>query len=409
MKRYLFLTSFLLISCITTRSFAQWIQVGSFGGVVVSSIVVNDGRLFVGTGGNGVFVSNNNGTTWNPAGLSGYSVTSLAATDTFLFAGTNSIPGDIFRSSNSGSTWVPSGLTNIYFQCFLVNSSAIFAGTLFTYPGVYRTTDNGWNWTRVDIDLPCDVRALANEDTSFLFAGTYLGVFLSTNGGRNWTTVNTGLSSLSVTALAIKDSLLFAGTSDAGVFVSTNNGESWRSTNNGLTIPWVTTFAQSGSCIFAATYRSDLSPADVFLSTNNGSSWSSTNLLVRDVWALAVSEPYLFAGGGIGGVYRRPLAEMITTIETDHNHILDHPTLEQNYPNPFNPATTITFQLPKQSRVLLRVFDLLGREIATLVDGMEQAGVRSVQFDAGMLGSGVYFYRLETGGFLQTRKLLLLK
>ncbi|TSA14326.1 T9SS C-terminal target domain-containing protein [bacterium] len=83
--------------------------------------------------------------------------------------------------------------------------------------------------------------------------------------------------------------------------------------------------------------------------------------------------------------------------------------LSQNYPNPFNPATTIEYQLPKQSFVKLKIFDLLGREIATLVNDKQDAGKHSVRFDALSLTSGVYFYKLEAGDFTQARKLLLLK
>jgi hypothetical protein len=84
-------------------------------------------------------------------------------------------------------------------------------------------------------------------------------------------------------------------------------------------------------------------------------------------------------------------------------------SLKQNYPNPFNPVTTIGYQIPKQSYVTLKVFDLLGREVATLVNSVEQAGNKSVNFIAGNLESGVYYYRLQAGNYTETRKLVLLK
>ncbi len=83
--------------------------------------------------------------------------------------------------------------------------------------------------------------------------------------------------------------------------------------------------------------------------------------------------------------------------------------LAQNYPNPFNPRTTITYQLPKRSRVTLKVFDVLGREVATLVNGVEDSGLRSAQLDAGELASGIYFCHLTVGGFVQTMKMILQK
>jgi hypothetical protein len=83
--------------------------------------------------------------------------------------------------------------------------------------------------------------------------------------------------------------------------------------------------------------------------------------------------------------------------------------LYQNSPNPFNPTTVIRYQLPATSNVLLTVFDVLGREVATLVNEMKTAGTYHVTFDASMLQSGVYFYRLQDGNYTETKKLLLLK
>jgi len=83
--------------------------------------------------------------------------------------------------------------------------------------------------------------------------------------------------------------------------------------------------------------------------------------------------------------------------------------LRQNYPNPFNPSTVISYQLPTSGFVKLRVYDVLGREVATLSDAHQGAGNYSVVFDAANLTSGVYFYRLEAGNFAETRKFLLLK
>ena len=83
--------------------------------------------------------------------------------------------------------------------------------------------------------------------------------------------------------------------------------------------------------------------------------------------------------------------------------------LLQNYPNPFNPTTTINFDLPKASNVKLAVYNVLGQQVATLVDSRIEAGFKSVRFNASKLSSGVYFYRLEAGSFISNKKMLLLK
>jgi hypothetical protein len=83
--------------------------------------------------------------------------------------------------------------------------------------------------------------------------------------------------------------------------------------------------------------------------------------------------------------------------------------LEQNHPNPFNPTTEIRFQIPEVSHVTLNVFDLLGREIATLVDEVKQPALYAVLWKANGAASGVYFYRMTAGAFVETRKLVLMK
>jgi hypothetical protein len=99
----------------------------------------------------------------------------------------------------------------------------------------------------------------------------------------------------------------------------------------------------------------------------------------------------------------------------DYNGVLAlYPTngnlwLKQNYPNPFNPSTLISYYLPNQSHVTLKVHDVLGREVATLVDGMEEPGLKTVTFDASKLSNGVYYYRLQAGNYVETKKLVLLR
>jgi hypothetical protein len=83
--------------------------------------------------------------------------------------------------------------------------------------------------------------------------------------------------------------------------------------------------------------------------------------------------------------------------------------LEQNFPNPFNPATNIRYNISKTSQVTLKVFDILGRQVQTLVNTMQAPGQYTVTFTAQNLASGIYFYRLEAGTFTETKKLILLK
>ena len=99
----------------------------------------------------------------------------------------------------------------------------------------------------------------------------------------------------------------------------------------------------------------------------------------------------------------------ITAVKNGPTKALESYFLQQNYPNPFNPATTIAFSLPWRLPATLKVFDVRGREVATLVDGIVAAGQHSVVFQGTDLPGGIYLYRFNAGAFTQTRKALLLK
>jgi hypothetical protein len=99
-------------------------------------------------------------------------------------------------------------------------------------------------------------------------------------------------------------------------------------------------------------------------------------------------------------------------VQDDRTHAGDLPgqvVLKQNYPNPFNPSTTIRFELAKTSHVSLSVYDMLGRQVSVLVNDRKEAGYHEVKFDGNGLSSGVYFYRLTAGTFVETKKLLLVR
>jgi hypothetical protein len=120
----------------------------------------------------------------------------------------------------------------------------------------------------------------------------------------------------------------------------------------------------------------------------------------------------------ISGVYQTNISNLFVTklnmsaVTFVKPNILVVPNkfeLFQNYPNPFNPSTTINFSVPKTSLVTIKVYNILGKELSTLVNEEKSAGNYSVQFFGSKLSSGIYFYRMQAGSFSQTKKLLLLK
>ncbi len=206
-----------------------------------------------------------------------------------------------------------------------------------------------------------------------------------------------------VSTLAVSGTNLYAGT-DLGVFLSTNNGTNWIAMSNGLMSNPVVALTGSGTNLFAGTLN-----GGVFLSTNNGTSWTpiNTGLAKTVIYILTVSGTNLFAGTEIG-VWKRPLSE-ITSVEKLSTDLPTNFRLGQNYPNPFNPSTTISFIIPSKSYVLLKIYDLLGREIAIITSEELSAGTYTRQWNASNMPSGFYFYRLQAGSFTEIKKLVLLK
>jgi hypothetical protein len=422
-------------------------------------------NIYAGMFGEGVFVSTNSGVSWKSAstGLIATEVNDLAVAPstsggTNIFAAT---VGGVFLSTSSGGSWssVTSGVTDAFVYAVATSGTNVFVGT-DNGGGVFLSTNNGTSWTPVNSGLTTlNVTALCMSGTN-LFAGTETGgVFLSTNNGTTWTAVNNGLSNLNIFSLAACGSKILAGT-QAGLFTSTNNGSNWTlASSAGVKTAFLHGIAEcpgsggSGSHIFAGTHANG-----VFMSSDSGASWAAVNtgLTSMDLVALAPYGRNIFAGsstglvflstnygtnwssvstglpgkyirelavdpgsGGSGatliaallggGVWRRPLSEVVSVREFACNALPREFSLSQNYPNPFNPTTNIEFSIARAGSVKMTVIDALGREVATLANGLRGAGTYTVQWDASSFPSGVYFYKLETSGFTETRKLLLLK
>ena len=135
----------------------------------------------------------------------------------------------------------------------------------------------------------------------------------------------------------------------------------------------------------------------------------NTGLTDTSVYSLWINGTDLYASVGSGGVWKRPLSELVTEVSSATDEVPLAVELRQNYPNPFNPTTIISCRLPLAGDVKLTVFDILGREVAQLVNGRLEAGRHEVAFDASGLPTGTYFCTLEAAGLAQTRKMLLLK
>ena len=392
----------------TSACLAQWTSSTAASTGTMTSIASIGSKLFAArslpTGGGGVFVSTNAGSSWTSAssGMGVVRVQALAVIDTFLFAGADS---GVYVSATGGASWTAAktGLTSPYTTALFANGTTLFAGT---YGGVFRSTDNGAHWTAVNTGLTnTGVHAFAAHGTN-LFAGTDGGVFVSGNNGGTWTAVTTGLTGLAMRTMLVVGNNIFAGTFSTGVFRSTNDGATWSLVNTGLgSYDYVYALAATGTNLFLAT-----SGGGVYFSADTGSHWGQINTgLPSYLYSVAVIGSYVYAGDDGGAVWRRPLTQIITAVEEPAGGIPARFALNQNYPNPFNPTTVIQFSVGTYGHTSLRIFDILGRSVATLVDGHVAAGTHEVHWNAANVPSGIYFCRLTSGSFSATRTLLLLK
>jgi len=409
--------------------------------LAVSYTNAGDTILFAGTDGGGIFRSTNNGLNWALAdtGLINPTVLSLAvspngAGGNYVFAGTGG--NGLFRSTNGGASWdsVNTGLTNTFARYVLAlavapdSSGNIYAGTL---NGVYRSADNGTNWVPMSIGLTnLLVRALAitpdGEGGINIFAGTLGGgVFLSTHyGTTSWVSRNIGLTSKQVTSLASTPFSvgagtvnLFAGTSLGGVFVADAtplpvelSAFSAQVEGGAVNLRWHT-----------ATEVSNYGFEVERMSMNNEqltiNKWAVEGF-VEGAGTSNVPKEYSFAEKNLApGKYRYRLKQIdrdgafkySQEVEVNFASVPRKFSLEQNYPNPFNPTTNLQFTIGDLRFVELKIFDLLGREVRTLVSEERTAGSYSVKWDASNLPSGTYIYRLKAGSFTETKKMILMK
>lgn len=403
MKRiFLIILIFVLIlnsSVLISNCTSQWIQTnGVFGHV--RSIANSNNNVFAGTS-SGVYISTNNGTSWNISSLIYVYVYVIAINGENIFAGTGG--NGIYLSTNNGTSWntTNNGLIDlqVYSISFLGND--IYAGA---NTSIFKSTNNGISWSQLT-GSPSGVFCFAIIGNN-IFAGGANGVFRSTNNGINWTNLMGHPSS--IRSFAVSGTYLFAadnGLGSYGIYLSTNNGANWWLTNSFGSQPPISSLSMNGTNLFAGTENG------VYLTQNNGLSWIQKNQGFgsdKVITSLLIANNYIFAGTIDSSVWRRNLSEAIG-IKQISEVVPSKYSLTQNYPNPFNPTTNIRFAIPKSSEVKITVYDISGKEAAVLVNEQLQAGTYQTDWDASKYASGVYFYRITAGDFTETKRMTLIK
>jgi len=339
----------------------------------------------------------------------------------------------------------------------------------------FFSTTNGINGSEpTNWDTPV---VMDPNNNNTLYYGTN-HLYRTTDGASNWNSISPSLTDwvpgrrlgtiTTIDVAPLNSNVIYVGTDDSHVWVSPDNGTTWNEISDGLPIRWVTRVVADpkNENIVYVTFNGlkwkDPQP-HIFRSTDMGASWTdiSNNLPDAPIDAFVVdniTSTTLYLGNDVGmyvsfnagqnwevlgeglpilpigdieihptthelvaGTYGRSMykidLDLVTNAGGNENQTITSSfQLEQNYPNPFNPSTSLKYTVSSPQSVLLKVYDVLGNEVATLVNEEKPAGTYEVDFNANGLTSGVYFYRLQAvptgrqaGEFVETKKMILIK
>ena len=347
--------------------------------------------------------------------------------DSIMYAATRS-GGSIRKSVNRGASFPLSwsfggvGSWNSPFVIAPSNTNVLYFGI----DRIFKTTNASGSWFATNSNLVLDGNpalsmaiSYTNPDTVYVGTAPYVTrahIFRTTNGGTSWTNITGSLPDRYPNDIAVdptdsrKVYVAFGGFSAGHIFKSTDAGANW--TNITADLP---------DAPATALFIDPLNPDNIYLgtdisvygSTDGGLTWDAFNtglpeaVLVADLSMTAANRTLRAATHG-NSVSQRKLPDIPVGVG-ENPTVVSEFRLEQNYPNPFNPSTTIQFRIGQAGFVSLKIFDVTGREVATLVNEWKTSGSHGVSWDAGSLPSGVYVYQLAVNDFTANSKMILLK
>lgn len=379
--------------------------------------------------GNRVYVSRNKGDNWTQISTTSLGTAAhsfyVSPLDTNVWvAAIESSTDKVIKTTDYGVTWTTVVTRNFsnYGQPLEMDQNN--PSTFYFAPdggGFYKSTDTASTFTEISgafpFRSPCDLIVMYDSSNVIFVAdgvtGSGLGdIYKSSNGGVNWTKVHTNPSSSEIPAMSNsvfdKSTIYATNWSGGNIYRTTNYGDNWTLLRTNPSSGWATDVCREDpSLVLTGSYGSP-----TFLSTNNGANFSTYSSSGGAGAGMIVPERGYLINMMTGGLYKMNINYSVVT--TVKENIISSVTpnsfnLYQNYPNPFNPTTKIKFDLPKSGIVKLSVYDNLGREIQSIVNGYRNQGTYEINFDGSKLSTGVYFYRLTTNEITDTKRMLMIK
>ena len=399
---------FCLVIAFNTYSVTQWEQAG-LSDQWIAALVVKNNSIFAGSDST-IYLSMNCGMSWDTlAKLNSHYISTLTKFNNVLLVGnsrgvygTSPPTTCIFRSINNGISWdsvyaAVLGTTQIQAQ-----GNNIFANA---DGQLIRSTDNGLNWEVIQI-LSGEIISIVSNDKFLFLSVAQDSIYRSSDDGITWISLGNGLPPFTSWSLVAKEDTIF--TVSDSIYISIDNGENWVSISQGFPDDKTPFGLYSfGNYLFVPTMDNQ-----IYMTSLSNINWVnvSEGLVVTghaSIYVLIHHKNYIFAGTH-SGVWRRPLSQLVS-LDFNNSFLIGEFKLEQNYPNPFNPDTRISYSIPEAGFVTLKVYDLLGREVQTLVNEHQAASQYSIDFNASELPSGIYFYKIFSGSYSETKKMLLIK
>lgn len=408
MKKNIILTFLFLSGLYHINAQSGWFRLPSSSNSWYYSVeFVNSTTGFV-VGMDGKILRTTNANTFSPL-VSG--TTSQLEDICFVNSNTGYIVGSggiILKTSNGGDNWViqfPGGTFTLVSVFFTDENYGHAVGAV----GLIRSTTNGgatWDYQTSNTNQNFSRVVFTSRDTGFVCGGGASTFLKTTNRGINW-------SGMQGTTATLRG--MFFVDANTG-FVCGSLGRVMKTTNAGTN--WSESIVGSSFFNFEDVFFVDQNTGYLAGSgktaktTNQGMDWIiQTNELTPYLYSVFFTNANTgYVAGENGGIWKTTTGGgQFVGILQNSNSTPDIFFLQQSYPNPFNPATNIKFDIPKTSFVKLIVYDILGRDAATLVNGELKPGSYQADWDASAFPSGVYFYTLQTKSFTETKKMILIK
>ncbi len=397
---------------------------------IVNQYSVYGDTIFVGTLSSGFFYSPDKGSTWVNITFP-YSRVGLAYKSPQGELFVNADLNGLYKLDNQTQSWVYLGLPHIRIAQMLENSSGYLMFIANSYDpgymndfaicGVYLSKNDGATWEQIQSpfyhqadNFVYPMYNLFSYPDGSIIAQADNGVFQSPTG-EVWTYLNVTQGSTDMTITS--DGTMFQylpgnNTYSHEYYVSTDVGKTWTDvpfTQTTLPIQYMFHDTQNALYIEAT----DGSQSLLYKQTAGSTQWTFLGDMNGTNGSTYAYQTKISSTGDIYYLSNTTLFRInssLTAVENkNQSNIPKGFSLSQNYPNPFNPTTTIDYSIPQSSFVSLKVYDVLGNEVATLVNEEKSAGNYSVVFDGSKFSSGVYFFRIQAGVFVMTKKLAIIK